>query len=92
MTGILSLLDTLLGTPMPEVVAPLAVPDEVAAALVGREGRFGSMLRLVEALERGDDDEVVALLAANWPGAVAELPRLQVAAMSWASNIATPAD
>jgi EAL and modified HD-GYP domain-containing signal transduction protein len=92
MTGILSLLDALLGTPMAEVVAPLAVPDDVAAALVHREGRFGALLQLVEALEAGDDGEVARLLAGNWPCAVAELPRLQVVAMTWASNIAVPAD
>ena len=44
MTGILSLLDTLLGLPMPEAVAPLALPDEVREALLRRSGPLGRLL------------------------------------------------
>lgn len=92
MTGILSLLDTLLGLPMPEAVAPLALPDEVRDALLSRSGPLGRLLRLVESLEAGNDAEAASLLADGRPCPVAELPRLQVAAMAWANSIAVPAD
>jgi EAL and modified HD-GYP domain-containing signal transduction protein len=92
MTGILSLLDTLLGLPMPDAVAPLALPEDVRDALLRRAGPLGRLLRLVQSLEEGNDTEVAGLLADGRPCPVAELPRLQVAAMSWANSIATPAD
>jgi EAL and modified HD-GYP domain-containing signal transduction protein len=90
MTGLLSLLDVLLGEALADVIAPLGLPDEVASALLYRQGRLGDILRLVEALEVGDDGQVAALLAANRTCAVAELPSLQVAAMAWANDIARP--
>jgi EAL and modified HD-GYP domain-containing signal transduction protein len=90
MTGILSLLDTLLGAPMPEVVEPLALPDDIRAALLGRSGRLGDLLGIVEALEDGDEARVSALLAGDRPCPMAQLPSLQVAAMAWANDIATP--
>jgi EAL and modified HD-GYP domain-containing signal transduction protein len=90
MTGILSLLDALLGESLADVIAPLGLPDEVGGALLHRHGRLGDLLRLVEALEVGDDGQVAALLAANATCSVAELPGLQVAAMTWADGIATP--
>jgi EAL and modified HD-GYP domain-containing signal transduction protein len=91
MTGILSLLDVLLGAPMPEVVEPLALPDDVRGALLHRHGRLGHILKVVEALEASDVGQVTGLLAENNPCPVAELPALQVAAMAWANSIATPA-
>ncbi len=90
MTGILSLLDTLLGAPMPEVVEPLALPDDIRAALLDRTGRLGDLLGIVEALENGDEARVAALLAGDRPCPMAQLPSLQVAAMAWANDIATP--
>jgi EAL and modified HD-GYP domain-containing signal transduction protein len=90
MTGILSLLDALLGAPMPEVVGPLALPDDIREALLDRTGRLGALLGIVEALENGDEARVEALLAGDRPCPMAQLPSLQVAAMAWANDIATP--
>ncbi|MBL8226427.1 MAG: EAL domain-containing protein [Chromatiales bacterium] len=90
MTGLLSLLDALLGEALADVIAPLGLPDEVVSALLHRQGRLGDRLRLVEALEAGDDGEATALLDANRTCAVAELPALQVAAMAWANDIVRP--
>ncbi|HEU4631659.1 MAG TPA: HDOD domain-containing protein [Gemmatimonadaceae bacterium] len=53
LVGVFSLLDLMLGVPMPELVARLDVDEEVAAALVSREGFFGAVLGLVEAYEAG---------------------------------------
>jgi EAL and modified HD-GYP domain-containing signal transduction protein len=92
MTGILSLLDTLLGLSMPEAVASLALPEAVREALLCRSGPLGRLLRLVESLEAGHDAETTTLLADGTTCSLAELPRLQVAAMAWANGIATPAD
>jgi EAL and modified HD-GYP domain-containing signal transduction protein len=87
MTGILSLLDTLLEMPMTEVIGQLRLPDDVRSALVQRNGPLGRLLLIVEALERTDDAEVAALLADGDPCTTAELPALQIAALSWSNRL-----
>ncbi|HUO68204.1 MAG TPA: HDOD domain-containing protein [Gammaproteobacteria bacterium] len=87
MTGILSLLDTLLEMPMSEVIGQIHLPDDVRAALLQRNGRLGRLLLIVEALERTDDAEVAALLAEGDPCTTDELPMLQIAALSWSNRL-----
>ena len=41
----------------------MALPEAVADALTTREGRFGHLLELVEALEADDSDRIDALCA-----------------------------
>lgn len=50
MTGVFSLLDILLGMPMPEIVAALNLAPAVSAALLGRSGELGTALALVETM------------------------------------------
>jgi EAL and modified HD-GYP domain-containing signal transduction protein len=90
MTGILSLMDTLLGTPMSEVVVQLNLTDDVRDALLSRTGRLGALLKIVEAIERNDHDAVASCLAGGKPCSLAELPAIQVAAMTWGNGIAQP--
>ena len=92
MTGILSLLDALLAMPMTEVIEQLSLPDDVRAALLRRTGLLGRLLRVVEALERTDDAEVSSLLADGDPCSTAELPKLQIAALSWSNQVGQPAE
>ena len=87
MTGILSLLDTLLEMPMSEVIGQIHLPDDVCAALMQRNGRLGRLLLIVEALERTDDAEVASLLADGDPCTTDELPLLQIAALSWSNRL-----
>lgn len=54
MTGILSLLESLYDLPMDQITAELNLSEEVQQALVNREGVFGSLLALSEALEQID--------------------------------------
>jgi c-di-GMP-related signal transduction protein len=87
MTGILSLLDALLETPMSELIEHLQFPDDVRAALLERSGPLGHLLQVVEALERTDDATVSALLAEGNPCEMGELPQLQIAALAWSSAL-----
>ena len=64
MVGIMSLMDTLLGTPLAQVLDGLAAPPEVRDALLGRSGTFGPLLDLVESLESGDGDGIVRAIGA----------------------------
>jgi EAL and modified HD-GYP domain-containing signal transduction protein len=58
MVGLFSMLDTLLGLPMTELVTRLELASDVAQALVAREDFYGATLALVEAYEQGSWSEV----------------------------------
>jgi EAL and modified HD-GYP domain-containing signal transduction protein len=83
-------MDTLLHTPMSEVVVQLNLTDDVRDALLSRQGRLGRLLAIIEAIEQNDHDAVAAALEGGKPCTLAELPAMQVAAMTWGNGIATP--
>ena len=64
MTGILSLLESLYDIPMGQIADELNLSEEVQQALVSREGIFGRLLALAEALERVDFTAASELLGA----------------------------
>lgn len=87
MTGILSLLDTLLGMSMADIVANLSLPDEVKEALLSRGGKLGRLLVLVESFERDDVSVMHQNLALHPYLKPAILTQHQVEAMKWTSDI-----
>jgi c-di-GMP-related signal transduction protein len=58
LTGIMSLIDTLLGITLEEVVTTIKIDKEVADALLRREGDLGRLLRLIEHVEQGNEVEL----------------------------------
>lgn len=54
MTGIMSLMPTLMGIPMADILKGVNIAKDVQNALETQEGELGTMLRLVHALETGD--------------------------------------
>lgn len=54
--GVFSLLDTMLGIPLEEALASIALPDSIVDALLHRSGVFAPFLALTEACESGDDE------------------------------------
>jgi c-di-GMP-related signal transduction protein len=54
--GIFSLLDTLLGMPMPAALASLSLPETVTNALLYGTGPLAPYLALAQACESGDDE------------------------------------
>lgn len=66
MTGVFSLLDRLLHMPMRAIAADLQLPDEVAAALVQREGRLGAWLALTEAHPTQEALQAAGIAPSSW--------------------------
>ena len=54
LTGILSLLDILLGMSKEEILSDLNIDEEIKTALLREEGILGKMIKLCEDLEAGD--------------------------------------
>ncbi len=87
--GIMSLMDTLFGIPMVNILEHMPVADEVRGALIAREGAFGDMLHLVEYLERMQDSGVHAIPAfERLQLSNEELAAMQVAAFEWSDSVA----
>ena len=56
LTGMLSIVDCMVGRPMREILDGLAVPKPVRSALTGDEHPVGTVYHAVQAFERGDWD------------------------------------
>ena len=61
-TGIMSMMPAALALPMDEILAQIALDDEIRHALSSRSGTLGRMLELVDAFDAEDGDACDALL------------------------------
>lgn len=87
MTGILSLMPTLMGVALEEILKGIQLVSDVQEALESQTGQLGIMLQLTEALELGDGKRCFALTA-QLPGADSLMVNSCLTqALSWASNI-----
>lgn len=92
MVGILSLMPTLLGMAMAEILAQLPFAQRVGLALTERSGQLGQLLTLVEATERADQD-ALAEAQRRMPAINARLLDSRLAqAMAWANNVGREQD
>lgn len=87
MVGIMSLMDTLLGMPIAEIIQPLNAPAEVRDALLSRSGQIGKLLRLIEHMERNEMEAASQLLDELASLDVAQLNTAQVGALAWANSL-----
>ena len=87
MIGILSLVDVLFETPVEGIVRELRLNDEIAAALLNREGKLGALLALAETLEQANFGEVRHLTETSGIP-VASLLAAQLDAFNWRTSIA----
>ena len=86
MLGILSLVDVLFETPVEGIVRELQLNDEIAAALLNRDGELGALLALAETLEQTNFGEVHHLTeTCGVP--VATLLAAQLDAFNWRKGI-----
>jgi len=82
MTGILSLMESIYDVSIEDIIANLNLNEEVAAALINREGPYGTLLRVMENLEDLDMGAASAELTAIGinPNNLAEI---QLRAFNW---------
>lgn len=87
MVGILSLLDTLLGMEMSQLVKTLNIQQDMREALVFRRGYLGQQLQLIETYEKGEHETVSALISQmifiNWD----QFSAMELEATAWANRI-----
>ncbi|MBA5605792.1 EAL domain-containing protein [Duganella sp. FT3S] len=86
--GIMSLMDTLFGIPMADILQQIPVNDEVAEALMFRGGFFGDLLKLAECIERIEemDGHIIPTLR-DLAMSTDELVELEMAAFEWSDNV-----
>lgn len=88
--GLMSLMDTLFGIPMTEVLQKITVYNEVSLALLERKGIYGELLLLVEMLEQLAQPELPPRLLPMLEEldlAVEDLCRLQQEAFAWVNQL-----
>jgi len=88
MTGILSLIESLIDKPLSDIVSELNLGERLAAALLQREGELGGLLKLVESVEHPDLKDTRSLLAQSSALSLSDLTVAEIDAMSWANQIA----
>jgi len=86
MTGMLSMLDALLGVSIEEVIQQLRLSDEIASALLRHEGELGTLLELTEILEQTKFDQVQLLVEKN-DITVSSLLDAQLDAYNWRTGM-----
>jgi c-di-GMP-related signal transduction protein len=87
MVGILSLLDSLMGMDMKEIVTTLSIQKDMCDALTLRRGYLGRQLELIEAQERGEFDHVQSILGELGFLEMYELTQMELEAAAWANQI-----
>ena len=87
MVGILSLLDTLIGIDMQQIVDKLGIPDDMSQALLTRDGRLGLELKLIEANEKGEIAVIQTILSQLGFLGLGELADMEMQSIGWANRI-----
>ncbi|MHA4866632.1 EAL and HDOD domain-containing protein [Duganella sp. PWIR1] len=84
--GVMSLMDTLFSIHMRDVLESVNVLDEVRGALLHRSGDYGSMLSLIEHIEKGRDGRVLAQMLHQLELKPSQLYAIQLAAIEWVTD------
>lgn len=86
--GIMSLMDTLFGQSMENILDQITVADEVREALLHRAGAYGAILTLAEYIERIEEPNPLLVPTLNQLGlSIEELNTLQLEAFEWSNSI-----
>ncbi|MCA1979010.1 MAG: HDOD domain-containing protein [Thiobacillus sp.] len=85
--GLFSLLDVVMRMPMEKVLAQIPLPEEIAAAILRREGPYAPYLALAIACEQ-DDAQSLEALAKEIGREVADIDAVHGAALAWVHQVA----
>lgn len=88
MVGVLSLLDTLFGTPLPELLAELNLADPVRLALLNHQGMLGRLLSIILRSEQNQLVELIAELTELHALSLLQFNQAQLQALGWANELA----
>jgi c-di-GMP-related signal transduction protein len=81
--GLLSLIDVFLGRPLPEILEPLPLEQEIKQALMGESNQLGKVLRCAVAQEQGDWDRLERLVGPDQESIIASH---YLEATAWATS------
>jgi len=82
--GMFSVLDAMLDTPLPDLMADLPLSPEITEALLHHQGEFGCVLQTTIAYDRGDWEHI------NCPGVADDmLSDIYLMAVEWAREMLT---
>ncbi|MFN3593338.1 MAG: EAL and HDOD domain-containing protein [Thiobacillaceae bacterium] len=85
-TGVFSMLDALLETPMAQIMERLTLPERVADALLHRTGIYGPILELAVACESADASRIDALAESLFLSAE-QVNRAHLLALAWVEQL-----
>ncbi|MES2318257.1 MAG: EAL domain-containing protein [Pseudomonadota bacterium] len=85
--GIMSLMDALFSMSMQDILETVAVAPDVRAALLGREGVLGDMLKIVELLENPKRGTQLGKSLKAIGISVKEMRELELEAFSWVNEL-----
>jgi EAL and modified HD-GYP domain-containing signal transduction protein len=86
--GIMSLMDTLFGMPMPTIMEQVSVIEEVSDALIARKGFYGDLLKLAEYLERIEEAQPLLVpLLQRLQLSNEDLYDLEIASFEWSDQV-----
>ncbi len=85
--GIMSLADALFSIPMAEILDNVEIADDVRAALLDREGEFGTMLRVTELLEAAEGGCQLYNALRKLGLSVAQIRELELKAFDWVREL-----
>ncbi|GGI53162.1 EAL and HDOD domain-containing protein [Oxalicibacterium solurbis] len=86
--GIMSLMDTLFGQSMKEILEQVSVVDDVGDALLYRKGFYGDLLKLAEYIERIEQTGALLIPTLRKLGlSIEDLYELQLNAFEWSNHL-----
>ncbi|MBO9643469.1 MAG: HDOD domain-containing protein [Pseudacidovorax sp.] len=86
MTGLFSMLDVLMSTPLREALALMPLPDAVREAIVQGSGPFAGLLELAKACESADAG-LLEIVSQRYRVPVDRLLAMHVEALGWAEQL-----
>lgn len=85
--GIMSLADALFSMPMADILDNVELADDVRAALLGRAGDLGTMLDVVERLEKADTDRQFTAALHKLKLTSKQVREIELAAFDWVREL-----